>query len=32
MALIALIGGALAYLFLPIENVYEKTAITLAGT
>lgn len=32
LALIALIGGCLAYLFLPIENVYEKTAITLAGT
>ncbi len=32
LALIALIGGALAYLFLPLENVYERTAVTLAGT
>lgn len=32
LALIALIWGALAYLFLPVEDVYEKTAIVLAGT
>lgn len=32
LALISLIGGALAYLFLPIDDVYEKTAITLAIT
>lgn len=32
LALLSLIGGCLGYLFLPIENVYEKTAITLAGT
>ncbi len=29
IALLSLIGGCLAYLFLPIDNVYEKTAITV---
>ena len=32
LALIILIGGALAYLFLPIEDVYAKTAIVLTAT
>ena len=32
LALVALIGGIVAYLFLPIEDVYAKTAIVLAGT
>lgn len=32
LALTALIGGALAYLFLPLEDVYAKTAVVMAGT
>lgn len=32
IALIALIAGALAYLFLPLEDIYAKTAVTLAWT
>ena len=32
LALIALIGGALAYLFLPLDDLYAKTAVVMAGT
>lgn len=32
LALISLIAWALAYLFLPVSDVYEKTALVLTGT
>lgn len=31
LALLALIAGGLAYLFLPLTDIYEKTALTVLG-